>query len=316
MKDPDKYDELGSDLQHQGLLNTESEGSRDPDPPRGVSGAALFPERRDPDLEAKVREGGMQVHGNVWQLPAPVPMSDGALLATALASAQAEFPPIPRSRTVTVNMEKGGSYEFSYAPLETILSAVRGPLTRFGFSLTQQLFSNDKGEFVRTVLLHRFGAFENQVPVLPGWTSAAKHGAQITYARRYGVSLLLCIAADDDNDASTLDGAEPAAPPRAAEPRRKPREERPDDRAPQPPSGDELVIAEGKIADAIQELVECAVEGKSRGISQIWDAIKTDDYIARMVWSRLQEGDNARHFATIKSVVRPEGSRAPRGPKP
>ena len=62
-------------------------------------------------------------------------LEKGGPLAAALAKAQSEFPPIPRDKTVTVQTKAGGSYTFSYAPLDTVLGAVRGPLTSNGFQL-------------------------------------------------------------------------------------------------------------------------------------------------------------------------------------
>jgi len=135
-----------------------------------------------------------------------------AKLAEALASAQGEFPPIPRDRTVTVKSQRTGSqYTFSYAPLDTILDKVRPPLAKHGLALVQgvELQQLEAGkhprEFVRTTLLHSSGEWlAHDQPLFTGAADNASqaYGSGMTYARRHGVQALLCVAADDDDDAN------------------------------------------------------------------------------------------------------------------
>lgn len=133
-----------------------------------------------------------------------------AKVAEALAAAQGAFPVIPRDRTVTVTSRRqreDGSraqYTFTYAPLSTILEKVRPALAANGLALAQSVICGEQGaEFVRTMLLHTSGEFlANEIPV---FTSGADNASQayasgLTYARRYGVTTLLVLAADDDDD--------------------------------------------------------------------------------------------------------------------
>jgi len=133
-----------------------------------------------------------------------------AQVAAALAAAQGAFPVIPRDRTVTVTSRRQredgtrASYQFSYAPLSTILEKVRPALAANGLALAQSVVANAEGaEFIRTMLLHSSGEWlANETPL---FTSASDNQSQgyasgMTYARRYGVSAILCIAADDDDD--------------------------------------------------------------------------------------------------------------------
>lgn len=139
-----------------------------------------------------------------------------AQVATALAAAQGEFPLIPRDRTVTVRprARKGQdgqqyqppAYQFSYAPLPTVLEKVRPALAKQGLALTQSVVTiNDKGhEAVRTMLIHSSGEWlANETPLFTaaGDNASQAYSSGMTYARRYGVTALLCIAADDDDDA-------------------------------------------------------------------------------------------------------------------
>jgi len=69
-------------------------------------------------------------------------------LAKALVAAQAEFPPIERSKDVRVQTKTGGSYSFSYAPLDAILNSVRPVLTKHGLAVSQLLGHIDGVELV------------------------------------------------------------------------------------------------------------------------------------------------------------------------
>lgn len=142
-------------------------------------------------------------------------------LAAALAAAQGAFGPVPRDRTVSVSTRTGGAYTFKYAPLDTILGAVRQPLSANGFALSQDIIANGRRDYVRTTLYHTSGQWiSNQVPVFASGDGAQAYGSGLTYARRYGVTLLLGIVADDDDDGNLADGR--ATQQRRPEPQRQP----------------------------------------------------------------------------------------------
>jgi len=127
-----------------------------------------------------------------------------AQVASALAAAQGEFPPIPRNKTVTVKTRSGGAYTFSYAPLDAILGAVRSALAKAGLALTQAVVTDaNNTDNLRTILLHSSGEFlANETPIYStgGDNASQAYGSGLTYARRYGITALLCIAADEDDD--------------------------------------------------------------------------------------------------------------------
>lgn len=134
--------------------------------------------------------------------PSPAP-SPQALLYAALARAQGAFPPIPRDRTVRVQTKTGGSYTFSYAPLDTILDKVRPALAANGLALTQ-IFH---GENLVTSLLHEDGGTIESTLALPRQGSSwQEYGSAITYARRYTLVALLGIASEEDDDGNAASG--------------------------------------------------------------------------------------------------------------
>ena len=123
-------------------------------------------------------------------------------LAAALAKAQAAFPSISRDRTVTVRMKTGGSYTFAYAPLDTVLAAVRGPLAANGLAVSQLL---DGGDLV-TLLLHESGESLSGRWTLPPHQDIQGLGSAVTYLRRYALQALLGIASEEDDDGNASAG--------------------------------------------------------------------------------------------------------------
>ena len=126
---------------------------------------------------------------------------DGAL-AAALAKAQAAFPVISRDKEVTVTTKSGGSYKFKYAPLDSILNAVRTPLSSNGLAIVQLL---DDGDLV-TMLMHESGARLAGRVSLPSVEGVQALGSAITYLRRYSIQAILGIAAEEDDDGNHASG--------------------------------------------------------------------------------------------------------------
>jgi hypothetical protein len=123
-------------------------------------------------------------------------------LAGALAKAQGEMRNPPKDRTVTIRTRDGSPYSYSYADLATIMDTVRSPLAKHGLAVTSRLEAPPSGGpmILRTFVIHESGeAVESIYPIPPG--PAKEVGAAITYGRRYSISALLGIAADEDQDA-------------------------------------------------------------------------------------------------------------------
>jgi hypothetical protein len=142
----------------------------------------------------------------------------GAVDQLAAALAKTKFARIEKTSTVMVQSRSGSSYKFSYAPLENIMSAVRGPLAENGLSLSQTVsYVSDGVMICGTTLLHESGQqLTSLCPVtLPSYAdkdgnvrkpTAQEVGSAISYARRYGVTLALCLVSDEDDDGNIADG--------------------------------------------------------------------------------------------------------------
>lgn len=123
-------------------------------------------------------------------------------IAAALSKAQAEFPEIHRTRSVTVRTKTGGSYSYSYAPHPEITRAIKEAMAANGLAVAQPLSHIDGRPAIRTILTHESGEFLEDICPLPllGGESAQEIGSAITYMRRYALTAILGIATEDDDD--------------------------------------------------------------------------------------------------------------------
>lgn len=130
-------------------------------------------------------------------------------LAEALAKAQAEMKAAPLNK---VNPH----FKSKYADLPAIIDAVRPALTKHGLSVTQTTRIAEGGLVLVTTLHHVSGeTVSGEYPLPIG--KPQEMGSAITYARRYSLAALCCIAADEDDDANAAEGAgQTASKPRAA----------------------------------------------------------------------------------------------------
>src|SRR5882672_7831855 len=129
-------------------------------------------------------------------------------LVDALARAQAKITAPDRNRSVHVNMKGGGTYDFSYATLSHIIEKIRGPLTENGLWFTQ-IMKEDQGTYILdTRLMHASGQWiACQMPLIwDGNGSNQQFGSALTFMRRYALTSLLGIAAEEDDDANAADG--------------------------------------------------------------------------------------------------------------
>jgi hypothetical protein len=128
-------------------------------------------------------------------------------IADALAMAQASIRCPPRNREVTVRTRSGDSYKFSYTTLDTLIEAVRGPLTSNGIWFVQSYDEWDDEPAVMTTLVHASGQWLSATtPMFLEEKSNQKFGSAFTYARRYGLSAILGLSSEEDDDANAADG--------------------------------------------------------------------------------------------------------------
>lgn len=221
-------------------------------------------------------------------------------LSEALAKAQGEFAPVVRDKTVSVTMRSGGKYTFSYAPLESILHAVKPALSKHGLALTQAMVVRDGKDFVQTTLRHSSGqTISNHIPLFVKEEGPQAYGSALTYARRYGVTLLLCISADDDDDGNAAEG-------NSAE-TTKSRSAVPEGRPSEPQS-----FAEAKVlADKFREALKTNIDGRVYDVHM--EANKNQDlYLAAS--QQLKPAERTAIKAAVERVRVPNTNRPAREP--
>jgi hypothetical protein len=235
--------------------------------------------------------GSAEDFGGLQYIP-PAKESD---IAAALAKAQGEFEPIKRDKTVTVTMKSGGKYTFSYAPLESILHAVMPALSANGLSLTQAIYANGK-EYVETTLRHASGqTLSNRIPIFVRDDGAQAYGSALTYARRYGVTLLLCVSADDDDDGNAAEGNQAAAHDRGV----------PEGRPARP-----INFADAKVvADKFREALATGIDGRIYDVHM--EANKDQDLYAAAA-QQLKPAQRTEIKAAIERIRVPNTNRPAR----
>lgn len=145
-------------------------------------------------------------------------MSETNELAAALAKAQGQFTNPERNRTVKVTMKSGGSYTFAYATLDAIMDMVRKPLSDNGLAISHTLVADGSMWMCVARLLHASGqVIECPVPILVSEDANAQGwGSGISYSRRYGVSALLGVASEEDDDGNAACANEATSRPRGS----------------------------------------------------------------------------------------------------
>lgn len=109
-------------------------------------------------------------------------------------------------RAACPNMEKDRKgYNYRYTTLGHIIEASRDHLKKAGLAVMQFPIASPGYLGVITVLMHASGQFIRArfmmpIPGLSGTNVTQNAGAAITYARRYALSAVLCVAADEDTD--------------------------------------------------------------------------------------------------------------------
>jgi hypothetical protein len=121
-------------------------------------------------------------------------MLDIDKLAAALAKAQAEIVGAEKSRT-------NPAFKSKYATLADVWDACRKPLTANGLSVVQLVRATSGGVEVETKLLHTSGQSLSATLGVPVDKNTAQGiGSAITYARRYGLSAMVGVCPDEDDD--------------------------------------------------------------------------------------------------------------------
>lgn len=119
-------------------------------------------------------------------------------IAGALALAQSEMKNAKFNRT-------NPHFKSRYADLSEIRDTVTPALTKNGIAVVQGTDITESGIIVFTRLVHKSGQwFESVFPIANDKPQAM--GSSISYGRRYTLSAITSIAADDDDDAEVASG--------------------------------------------------------------------------------------------------------------
>lgn len=136
-------------------------------------------------------------------------------LVKALVKFHGAMGPVARDKQVSVP----NKYSFWYADLAAIQEATRTPLAENGLVVIQSPGKHANGVSVTTVVAHSSGQWVRGVTVIPvGGNTPQAVGSAITYGRRYGLSAMLGVAAEDDDG---VKAAQPGRREKAESPRRR-----------------------------------------------------------------------------------------------
>lgn len=114
-------------------------------------------------------------------------------LAAALAAAQGMMENAIMNRS-------NPHFKSKYADLAAIFDAARKPLSANGLAIVQTIGDN----ILHTRLLHTSGQWIASEHPLPMSGRPQEIGSALTYARRYSLSALIGIAADEDDDGNAI----------------------------------------------------------------------------------------------------------------
>ena len=162
-------------------------------------------------------------------------------LAIALSKAQAEMPPAEMNATNPFLKNK-------YADLGSIIKTAKPILAKYGLSVSQLSESVNGSIGVTTILMHSSGEWIESTMVLPvvdakGLSSAQAAGSIISYLRRYSLSSILGMYADEDTDGNAPQPAKTKSKPAGPSPSLTP--------LPTEPQPELLPPSNGDVFDAV-----------------------------------------------------------------
>ncbi len=104
------------------------------------------------------------------------------------------------------------AFRSKYADLGAIWEAVRKPLSDHGFGIIQSPQFEGETMWLETTLLHISGEkMVSRYPLRPVKQDPQGFGSAITYAKRYAISAMLGVVADEDDDGNAASQRSPQA---------------------------------------------------------------------------------------------------------
>jgi hypothetical protein len=127
----------------------------------------------------------------------------GARIAAALAKFQSDLPKVTKGQEADVKSKEGKKlYSYKYADLAELSAVVLPALAAQGIAWTCPTVMTDRGLILRGQLIHESGELLDAVWPLPNTADSKALGGAVTYGRRYLLSTLTGVAAEEDNDAA------------------------------------------------------------------------------------------------------------------
>lgn len=128
-------------------------------------------------------------------------------LVAALSAAQGEFPQIKKSKTAKILGKNGlPGYEYQYADLADIREAVTPALAKNKLAVIHSIDATSNQ--LTTTIVHSSGQFWAATFNMPASQTPQQYGSSLTYARRYTLTALLGVFADEDDDGKKGDDAD------------------------------------------------------------------------------------------------------------
>jgi hypothetical protein len=120
--------------------------------------------------------------------------------AVAFVKLQSEIRPAIKDAT-------NPAFRSKYADLGAVWEAVKDPLHANGFSVIQSPDFDGTDMWLTTTILHTSGqSMAGRYPIRPVKQDPQGFGSAITYARRYSISAMLGVIADEDDDGNAASG--------------------------------------------------------------------------------------------------------------
>ena len=136
-------------------------------------------------------------------LPAPMQSPDIDKLAEALAKAQKAMEQPKKNKTAVIDSKRTGrSYSYEYADLPTVIDCLRDALADNGLSYIQRTQIEENRLVLETRLMHSSGQWVSSIwPLsIPDKEDPKQTAALLTYGRRYSLTSLCGISAEETDD--------------------------------------------------------------------------------------------------------------------
>lgn len=122
-------------------------------------------------------------------------------IAASLLIAQKIIGGVVKDRKGVIQTKSGGSYEYMYSNLASVLDEVKGPLNDNGILILQTPSADANGVTVTTRLVHAESSqwIEEALYMPVSISTPQGFGSAITYCRRYGLQSIVGLKAEDDD---------------------------------------------------------------------------------------------------------------------